>query len=137
MWSSAGEGVKEALAEAVVAERHGAERPGSTGLAIYFPASAEYAATFAGGGVDYPSSIGRFATASLWDDFLTFHYTGETFDAGVGRPERGDPGAGGAERLHQGGRAVRSCRRRPGGRTRVGRGQHRAHHPVDGHADSR
>ena len=31
---------------------------------------------------NYPSSIGRFATASLWDDYLTFHYTGETFDPG-------------------------------------------------------
>jgi hypothetical protein len=79
---SAGQGVKDALAHAVVAERHGAERPGSTGLAIYFPASVEYASTFAGEGIDYPSSIGRFATASLWDDFLTFHYTGQTFDAG-------------------------------------------------------
>jgi hypothetical protein len=78
---SAGNGVKAALADAVVAERHGEERPGSTGVAIYFPASGEYGSTFAGDAIDYPSSIGRFATASLWDDFLTFHYTGETFDA--------------------------------------------------------
>jgi hypothetical protein len=80
--TAAGQAVKDALGETVVAERHGAERPGSTGLAIYFPASAEYGATFTGDGIDYPSSIGRFATASLWDDYLTFHYTGEQFDAG-------------------------------------------------------
>jgi hypothetical protein len=78
--ASAGQGVKGALAEAVVSERHGAERPGSTGLAIYFPASAEYVGTYAGDVINYPSSVGRFATASLWDDFLTFHYTGQPFD---------------------------------------------------------
>jgi hypothetical protein len=80
--STAGQAVKEALGEAVVTERHGAERPGSSGLVIYFPASIEYGATFAGDVIDYPSSIGRFATASLWDNYLTFHYTGEPVDAG-------------------------------------------------------
>jgi len=78
----AGERLQQVLAQAVVSESHGVERPGSTGLTIYFPASAEYAATFSGDFLHYPSSIGRFAAASLWDDFLTYHYTGEMFDPG-------------------------------------------------------
>ena len=31
---------------------------------------------------NYTSFAGRFATASLWDDYLTFHYTGKPFDPG-------------------------------------------------------
>jgi hypothetical protein len=62
---------------------HGDERPGSSGLTIYFPNSELYDGTFGDSpafGIQYSAFIGRFATASLWDDFLTFHYTGETFD---------------------------------------------------------
>jgi hypothetical protein len=81
--TQAAELVKSALAQAVVAETHGADRPGSSGLSIYFPNSAEYEYTFAGWEIDYPSSIGRFATASLWDDYLTFHYTGNPFDTSM------------------------------------------------------
>lgn len=76
--------VKGALAQSVTAETHGEDKPGSSGLSIYFPNSAEYTGTFSVSGDvwwdNYPSSVGRFATASLWDDYLTFHYTGETFD---------------------------------------------------------
>ncbi len=72
--------VKSALAQTVTAEMHGEEKPGSSGLTIYFPNSAEYVGTFGEWTINYPSSVGRFATASLWDDFLTFHYAGETFD---------------------------------------------------------
>ncbi len=76
----AADGVREALRDAVTSETHGDERPGSTGLTIYFPASVEYTGTFVGDVVNYPSSIGRFATATLWDDYLTYHYTGQSFD---------------------------------------------------------
>jgi hypothetical protein len=79
--TTAAQGVKDALARTVVAETHGEERPGSSGLSIYFPNSEEYTATFGGSTVHYPSSVGRFASASLWDDFLTFHYTGAPFEA--------------------------------------------------------
>jgi hypothetical protein len=72
--------VKSALAQTVTAEKHGEERPGSSGVSIYFPNSEEYVGTFGEWTLNYPSSIGRFATASLWDDYLTFHYTGATFD---------------------------------------------------------
>ncbi len=81
--AEAAESVRAVLGRAVVAETHGGERPGSSGLSIYFPNSSEYELTFGGGEVDYLSSIGRFATASLWDNFLTYHYTGAGFDASL------------------------------------------------------
>jgi hypothetical protein len=81
--TQAAENVKSALAQTVTAEMHGGERPGSSGLTIYFPNSELYDGTFGDSpayGIQYSAFVGRFATASLWDDFLTFHYTGETFD---------------------------------------------------------
>lgn len=78
--TQAAQAARDALARAVTAEFHGDQRPGSSGLTIYFPNSAEYAGTFGEWEANYASSIGRFATASLWDDYLTFHYTGEDFD---------------------------------------------------------
>ena len=74
--------VQSALQQVVVAEKHGAEKPASSGLTIYFPNSALYQYTFGGSDMQYTAYVGRFATASVWDDFLTFHYTGETFDPG-------------------------------------------------------
>jgi hypothetical protein len=75
--------VQDALSQAVLGEMHGDERPGSSGLTIYFPNSELYDGTFGDSpayGIQYTSFIGRFATASVWDDFLTYHYTGESFD---------------------------------------------------------
>ena len=72
--------VQLALKKAVTSEKHGKERPGSSGLSIYFPTSKLYKTTF-GKNADYQYSayVGRFANASLWDDFLTFHYTHKAF----------------------------------------------------------
>jgi hypothetical protein len=81
--TQAAEQVKSALAQTVTAEMHGDEKSGSSGLTIYFPNSDLYEGTFGESptyGIQYTAFVGRFATASLWDDFLTFHYTGETFD---------------------------------------------------------
>ncbi len=75
--------MKSALAQTVTAEMHGDEKSGSSGLSIYFPNSELYEGTFGSSpayGIQYSAFVGRFATASLWDDFLTFHYTGKTFD---------------------------------------------------------
>ncbi len=74
--------VQTALKAAVTSEMHGKERPGSSGLSIYFPNSKLYKTTF-GKKADYQYSayVGRFASASLWDDFLTFHYTDKAFTA--------------------------------------------------------
>lgn len=67
-----------AISRAVIAERHGPDKPGSTGVSIYFPNSQLYANAVSG----YRSYVGladRFAQASLWDEFLTYHYTGREF----------------------------------------------------------
>ncbi len=78
----AAEKVQSALKQAVVAEKHGDEKPASSGLTIYFPNSVLYQNTVVepAYGLLYAAYVGRFATASLWDDFLTFHYTGKDFD---------------------------------------------------------
>lgn len=72
--------VKLALKKAVTSEKHGKERSGSSGLSIFFPTSKLYKTTF-GKDSDYLYSayVGRFAEASLWDDFLTYHYTDKSF----------------------------------------------------------
>lgn len=72
--------LQDALDNAVIAERHGAGKKGSNGISIYFPDSTLYRNPVAG----YPSYTAiaqRFAQESLWDDFLTFHYTGQPFAA--------------------------------------------------------
>ena len=79
----AAEQVKGALAKTVLAEYHGADRPASAGLSIYFPNTEEYVGTFGAWATPTPPFVGRFATASLWDDYLTFHYTGKAFDPGI------------------------------------------------------
>ncbi len=72
--------VRGALQQIVVAEAHGPGRPGASGLSLYFPNSGEYEATFEGQSLNYAASVGRLAAATLWDDFLTYHYTGKPFD---------------------------------------------------------
>jgi hypothetical protein len=77
---SAGE-VKDALAQVVLTEKHGNEKPGSSGLTIFFPNSDLYQMTnMPDRPASYTNYVGRFAAASLWDDFLTFHYTGQPID---------------------------------------------------------
>jgi hypothetical protein len=65
---------------ATIAEKHGEKRPGSTGMSIYFPNSGLFETTAGGSEISYTEYATRFAAASLWDDFLTFHYTGEEID---------------------------------------------------------
>ena len=64
----------------VVAERHGSNKPGATGISIYFPNSKLYGTSEAGPR-SYTVAAERFAKESLWDDFLAFHYLGRSFDA--------------------------------------------------------
>jgi hypothetical protein len=68
-----------ALRQAVIAERHGAGKQGSTGLAVYFPNSALYASPLAGP-QSYTVIADRFAADSLWDDFLAYHYVDRGFE---------------------------------------------------------
>jgi len=70
------------LGRAVIAERHGSEKSGSTGISIYFPNSELYRSP-AAGEPSYSAVAQRFAQSSLWDDFLSFHYTGRAFEPTV------------------------------------------------------
>ncbi len=73
--------LRAALDRAVIAEKHGPQKPGSSGMALYFPNSNLYQMTAGRGAqVRYSLYAGRFAGASLWDDYLAFHYVGKQFD---------------------------------------------------------
>jgi len=92
--------VLAALNQAVIAEKHGPQKPGARGVALYFPNSDLYRSPVAGP-QSYTAIAGRFAEESLWDDFLAFHYTKRPFERGAGGvavPQRGTtisaPGAG-------------------------------------------
>ncbi|MCJ7703598.1 MAG: clostripain-related cysteine peptidase [Anaerolineales bacterium] len=77
--------VLAALGKAVVAERHGEGKKGSSGMSIYFPNSTLYSSPMAGP-QSYTTIAERFADQSLWDDFLAFHYHDRTFDQNVRAP---------------------------------------------------
>lgn len=64
---------------AVVAEKHGSGKSGSTGIAIYFPNSTLYRSPVTGP-QSYTGIASRFARQTLWDDFLGFHYSDRSFD---------------------------------------------------------
>ncbi len=89
--SQAADKVLAALNQAVIAEKHGAKKPGATGISLYFPNSQLYASPVTGY-QSYNIVAGQFARMSLWDDFLAFHYTGRTFQpaaADIVVPDRG------------------------------------------------
>ncbi len=74
--------VQAALSQVIIAEKHGPKRPGATGMSIYFPNSNLYGLTGESDAqYSYTDYASRFAAASLWDDFLRFHYTNTEFDA--------------------------------------------------------
>lgn len=77
--------VLENLENAIIAERHGQTKPGSTGIAIYFPNSALYKNP-ATGMQSYVTLANRFSRESLWDDFLVFHYTNRSFKSTLVEP---------------------------------------------------
>lgn len=92
--------VLDALNRAIVAEKHGSSKPGSTGIAIYFPNSTMYRSPYTGP-QSYNAIASRFVRSSLWDDFLAFHYNDRPFSLDAieavspssGAPSRA-PGAG-------------------------------------------
>lgn len=71
----AADGASAALGSTVIAERHGDGRPGSTGIAIYFPVPSLYSIQDNWG---YTEVAARFAAESQWDEFLAFHSVGGT-----------------------------------------------------------
>jgi hypothetical protein len=72
--------ILSALSRVVVAEKHGPSKPGSTGIAIYFPNSQLYSNNSTGM-ASYSVIANSFSRASLWDDFLGYHYAGRKFAA--------------------------------------------------------
>jgi Clostripain family. len=72
--------ILNALSRVVVAEKHGPSKPGSTGIAIYFPNSQLYS-NASTGMASYSVIADSFSRASLWDDFLGYHYGGRQFTA--------------------------------------------------------
>ena len=81
--SAAIDGLLASLDQTIVAEKHGPDKPGATGISIYFPNSQLYRSP-AAGAESYTEIARRFADISLWDDFLAYHYTGRAFDAAEG-----------------------------------------------------
>lgn len=73
------QGVLAAIQNAVIAEKHGPNKPGSTGISVYFPTSQLYN-TLEAGPQSYVVVSRRFAEASLWDEYLAYFYTGEQFE---------------------------------------------------------
>lgn len=101
--NTAAQQVQSALKTTVIAERHGPRKAGATGISIYFPNSQLFANP-ASGPESYTAIANRFAKESLWDDFLTFFYTGRRFSQSGGDivvPQRGTtvtaPAAGGIQ----------------------------------------
>jgi tetratricopeptide (TPR) repeat protein len=78
---AAGQQVLNVLQQAVLAEKHGEQKPGSTGISFYFPNSKLYTMTTDEEWLSYTSTADRFGAASLWDDFLVFHYMGKEINA--------------------------------------------------------
>lgn len=74
----AGQALLQRIQQTVIAEKHGNGKRGATGIAIYFPNTALYRSPYSGP-QSYTSIARRFAETSLWDDFLAFHYNGQTF----------------------------------------------------------
>ena len=83
--SQAADELLSALDSLVVHEIHGPERPGSTGLSIYFPNSSLYVSSY-GGYQIYTQSADRFARESQWDDFLAYHYSGQAIEPDINEP---------------------------------------------------
>ena len=84
--------VRTSLSQTVIAEKHGPNKPGATGVSIYFPNSQLYGSPLTGP-QSYTVIAERFADASLWDDFLASHYTGRSFDRATGEIAVPEPGA--------------------------------------------
>jgi hypothetical protein len=82
---NAASAVLSALGSSIVAEKHGTSKPGSTGIAVYFPNSTLYRSPYTGL-QSYTQVAGRFARASLWDDFIGFHYSNRPFEADAAEP---------------------------------------------------
>ncbi|GIK40655.1 MAG: hypothetical protein BroJett011_44880 [Chloroflexota bacterium] len=82
--ADAAEQVFAALKQTILAEKHGSNRPGSTGVTIYFPTGQIYGTADNFG---YTTVAERFAQTSKWDDYLYFFHTGKAAPANYSRPD--------------------------------------------------
>ncbi len=74
----AADAVLASLRSAVVTERHGDERAGSTGISFYFPNRTIYRQN---NNWDYTTIASRFTSQHRWDEFLAFHYGAKKAEA--------------------------------------------------------
>lgn len=93
----AASGLVDALDKVIIAEKHGSQKKGAMGLSIYFP-NAKLFKNEVSGYDTYTSTARTFAAATLWDDYLTFFYTGQPIEQSSQGPEKDAeiiaPGAG-------------------------------------------
>lgn len=76
--------LQKAYKAAILAEISGSQRPGASGFSIFFPTPALlFGVGTAASEQSYTGDASRFAGASLWDDFLLFHYTNLDIDPGA------------------------------------------------------
>ena len=71
--TAAANDVAAALDKAILAEKHGPNRPGATGITIHFPPPEIFGALDNFG---YTTVADRFAQETQWDEFLANFYTG-------------------------------------------------------------
>jgi len=71
--------LRDSLRPFIIAEKHGSDKPGASGVSIYFPNSKLFSLP-ATGPISYTAIANRFAATSLWDDFLAYHYTKRGFE---------------------------------------------------------
>jgi len=83
--SQATQQLQAALSGAVIAEKHGNQRPGARGISVYFPVSELYWSETLGV-TFYTEATRSSAGQTLWDDFLAYHYAGQDF--GLGNPSK-------------------------------------------------
>ena len=84
--------LNKAYKAAIIAEKHGAGRLGATGFSIFFPTPDLLVAVGTEvSEISYTGYASRFAGASLWDDFLVFHYTNQDIDPDAVEPALLDP----------------------------------------------
>jgi hypothetical protein len=95
--------LQSSISNALIREKHGDERSGSTGITIYFPVSDLYTSTDLSGVDSYVKEASNFAEESHWDDFLSYHYglsAYEPAEGSVAQPENVEAAvAPGAEEL--------------------------------------
>ncbi|MBN1303030.1 MAG: hypothetical protein JXA13_01240 [Anaerolineales bacterium] len=80
----------------LLAEKHGDQKPGATGISVFFPVSELYWDEEIGYSF-YVQKASRMAGSTLWDDFLAYHYAGLDFNQGNPTREMRLPAPGSAD----------------------------------------